>query len=81
MEEAYLQDTAGDLVGVLGLSGISKNQVSRLCEEIDERREGVPGPPDQGRLTLPVNRRHQREGQEQRPRGAGCADHGGRRER
>ena len=26
-----------DLVKAMGMSGISKSQVSRLCEEIDER--------------------------------------------
>jgi transposase-like protein len=27
----------GDLVGAMGMSGISKSQVSRLCAEFDER--------------------------------------------
>src|SRR5215208_3593672 len=44
-------------------------------------REGVPRSPDRGRLALPVDRRHLREGQEQRPRRAGRGDHGGRCER
>src|SRR5215203_2512657 len=44
-------------------------------------REGIPRSPDRWRLALPVDRRHLREGQEQRPRRAGRGDHGGRRER
>jgi transposase-like protein len=29
--------SVGELVKALGMSGISKSQASRLCEEIDER--------------------------------------------
>ena len=41
VQEAYIQGistrSVDDLVKALGLTGISKSQVSRLCEEIDER--------------------------------------------
>src|ERR1700758_844190 len=41
IQEAYIQGistrSVDDLVKALGMSGISKSQVSRLCEEIDER--------------------------------------------
>lgn len=41
VQEAYIQGistrSVDDLVRALGMSGISKSQVSRLCEEIDER--------------------------------------------
>ena len=38
---AYVQDistrSVDDLVKALGMSGVSKSQVSRLCGELDER--------------------------------------------
>jgi transposase-like protein len=41
IQEAYIQGistrSVDDLVKALGMSGISKSQVSRLCEEIDDR--------------------------------------------
>jgi transposase-like protein len=41
VQEAYIQGistrSVDDLVKAMGMSGISKSQVSRLCEEIDER--------------------------------------------
>ena len=41
IQEAYIQGistrSVDDLVKALGMNGISKSQVSRLCEEIDER--------------------------------------------
>ena len=41
VQEAYVQGVStrsvDELVKALGMSGISKSQVSRLCEEIDER--------------------------------------------
>ena len=41
IQEAYVQGistrSVDDLVKALGMTGISKSQVSRLCEEIDER--------------------------------------------
>src|SRR4051794_36099324 len=37
LAEKALTASVDDLVKALGMSGISKSQVSRLCEEIDER--------------------------------------------
>ena len=41
VQEAYVQGistrSVDDLVKAMGMSGVSKSQVSRLCEEIDER--------------------------------------------
>ena len=41
IQEAYIQGVStrsvDDLVKAMGMSGVSKSQVSRLCEEIDER--------------------------------------------
>ena len=41
IQEAYIQGVStrsvDDLVQAMGMSGISKSQVSRLCEEIDEQ--------------------------------------------
>ena len=41
IQEAYIQGistrSVDDLVKAMGMSGISKSQVSRLCQEIDER--------------------------------------------
>src|SRR4029453_4247043 len=41
IQEAYIQGistrSVDELVKAMGLSGISKSQVSRLCAEIDER--------------------------------------------
>jgi putative transposase len=41
IQEAYIQGVStrsvDDLVKALGMSGVSKSQVSRLCEEIDDR--------------------------------------------
>ena len=41
IQEAYIQGVStrsvDDLVRAMGMTGVSKSQVSRLCEEIDER--------------------------------------------
>lgn len=41
IQEAYIQGAStrpvDDLVKAMGMSGISKSQVSRLCEEIEAR--------------------------------------------
>ena len=61
IQEAYIQGistrSVDDLVKALGMSGISKSQVSRLCAEIDERVRRVPGAADRRRLAVPVDRR------------------------
>ena len=46
IQEAYVQGvltrSVDDLVKAMGMTGISKSQVSRLCEEIDERVQAFP---------------------------------------
>jgi putative transposase len=46
-----------DLVKALGMSGISKSQVSRLCEEIDERVKAFLDRPIEG--TGPIYQQRQ----------------------
>src|SRR5665213_1726334 len=52
VQEAYIQGVStrsvDDLVKAMGMSGISKSQVSRLCEEIDERVHAFLGRPIEG---------------------------------
>jgi len=52
IQEACIQcistRSVDDLVKALGMSGISKSQVSRLCEEIDERVKAFLEPPIEG---------------------------------
>ena len=52
VQEAYVQGVStrsvADLVRAMGLDGISKSQVSRLCEEIDEKVKPFLGRPIEG---------------------------------
>jgi putative transposase len=52
IQEAYIQGistrSVDDLVKALGMDGISKSQVSRLCGEIDERVHAFPVRPIEG---------------------------------
>jgi putative transposase len=52
VQEAYIQGVStrsvDDLVKALGMTGISKSQVSRLCTEIDERVGAFLGRPIEG---------------------------------
>ena len=52
IQEAYIQGistrSVDDLVRAMGMSGISKSQVSRLCEEIDERVKAFLDRPIEG---------------------------------
>lgn len=52
IQEAYVHGistrSVDDLVKAMGASGISKSQVSRLCEEIDERVNAFLGRPIEG---------------------------------
>jgi len=52
IQEAYIQGistrSVDDLVKAMGMSGISKSQVSRLCEEIDERVQAFLTRPIEG---------------------------------
>ena len=52
IQEAYIQGistrSVDDLVRAMGMSGVSKSQVSRLCEEIDERVQAFLNRPIEG---------------------------------
>src|SRR6266699_2833134 len=52
VQEAYIQGVStrsvDELVQAMGLDGISKSQVSRLCQEIDERVKAFLGRPIEG---------------------------------
>lgn len=52
IQEAYIQGVStrsvDDLVKAMGMSGISKSQVSRLCEEIDEKVKAFLDRPIEG---------------------------------
>lgn len=52
IQEAYIQGistrSVDDLVKAMGMSGVSKSQVSRLCEEIDERVQAFLQRPIEG---------------------------------
>jgi putative transposase len=52
IEEAYVQGistrSVDDLVKAVGMDGISKSQVSRLCGEIDEKVQGFLNRPLEG---------------------------------
>ena len=82
IQEAYIQGiwdrSVDELVKAMGMSAISKNQGSRLCEEIDQRVKAFPRSVDRGRLALAVNRRHLREGTPGRSHRLGGRDRRGR---
>jgi hypothetical protein len=46
----------------MGLDGIGRSEVTRLCAEIDERGQDLLAPVDQGGLALSLARRHRRQG-------------------
>src|SRR5512134_3390701 len=52
IQEAYIEGVSmrsvDDLVKALGMTGVSKSQVSRLCEEIDERVDAFLNRPIEG---------------------------------
>ena len=52
IQEAYIQGVStrsvDDLVKAMGMSGISKSQVSRLCEEIDDKVKAFLSRPIEG---------------------------------
>ena len=82
IQEAYIQGVStrsvDDLVKAMGMSGVSKSQVSRLCEEIDGRVKAFLERPDRRRLALSVDRRHLRQSPAEWPRRLGGGDHRGR---
>ena len=59
IQEAYIQGVStrsvDDLVKAMGMSGVSKSQVSRLCEEIDERVNAfLDRPRTRGSVRAPI---------------------------
>ena len=78
IQEAYVHGVStrsmDDLVQAMGGTGISKSQVSRLCEDraigrhwSEDNGEGRAGrclshPPDRGRMALPLDRRDLSQG-------------------
>ncbi len=89
IQEACVQGistrSVDDLVRAMGMEGISRSQVSRLCAEIDERVRDFLARPIEGSAysptALPLARRHLREGPRGRPHRACRRDHRGGRER
>ena len=80
IQQAYVEGVStrrvDDLVKALGCEGISKSQVSRICQELDVVVDGFMGRPLGGGLPLPVAGRTDPEGQggrqdRQRQRGGG----------
>ena len=43
--QGILMRSVDDQVKAMGMTGISKSQVSRLCGDIDGKVQGVPEPP------------------------------------
>ena len=66
IQEAYIQGVStrsvDELVQAMGMSGISKSQVSRLCGETRRQDPRLPRPALGGRLALSLARRHLCEG-------------------
>jgi transposase-like protein len=65
IQEAYVQGistrSVDELVKAMGMEGISKSQVSRLCGEIDERVQTFPAPADRRRPALSLAGCHLRQ--------------------
>src|SRR5580658_5931534 len=84
IQEAYVQGVStrsvDDLVKAMGMSGISKSQVSRLCEEIDDKDQSLSQPAAGRRLVVSLARRDLSEGAQGRPHRLGRRHHRGRRQ-
>jgi hypothetical protein len=82
IQEAYVHGIStravDDLVKAMGGSGVSKSQVSRLCEEIDERVNAFLSRPLEG--TWPYLWIDATYVKARRPDRLGCHDSGGRRQ-
>ena len=84
IQEAYIQGVStrsvDDLVRAMGATGVSKRQVSRLCEEIDARVKAFLDRPLEGDCpgSKSGGRRHLREGAPQPSHRLGRGDRGGR---
>ena len=92
IQEAYIQGVStrsvDDLVKAMGITGVSKSQASRLCEEIDERVNAFLDRPLEGdwpyvwlrvdrrlRRRLRADRRRLRRGRAQAARTTGSRGH------
>ena len=92
IQEAYIQGVStrsvDDLVKAMGITGVSKSQASRLCEEIDERVNAFLDRPLEGdwpyvwlrvdrrlRRQLRADRRRLRRGRAQAARTTGSRGH------
>jgi hypothetical protein len=84
VQEAYVHGVStrsvDDLVRALGMDGISRSQVSRLCEEIDEKVKPFLGRPIEGDA-LRLAGRHLREGAPRRAHRLDRDHHRHRRQR
>ena len=78
--EAYVKGVStrkvDDLVRALGIDGISRSEVSRICKALDDEVRAFLGTPDRGRVPLPLARRDVPQGPRGRP-----GDLGGHRRR
>ena len=85
IQEAYVQGVStrsvDELVKAMGMTGISKSQVSRLCGEIDEQDQGLPQPAAGGRMAVPLARRDLHKGAPGRADRLGRRHHRRRRQR
>ncbi len=71
IQEAYIQGistrSVDDLFKALGMTGISKSQVSRLQRRDRRAGEDLPGAADRGGLALSLDRCQLRQGSPERP--------------
>jgi putative transposase len=85
IQEAYIQGVStrsvDDVIKAMGGTGVSKSQVSRLCEEIDARVKAFLDRPAGRRLALRLDRRHLRQNASQPSDRLGRGDRGGGRQR
>ena len=69
--EAYVKGVStrkvDDLVRALGIDGISRSEVSRICKVLDDGGPHVPGASDRGPVPVPVARRDVPQGPGGRP--------------
>ena len=83
VQEAYVQGVStrsvDDLVQAMGMTGISKSQVSRLCGEIDDKVKAFLARPIEGDSPS-VDRRHLCEGASEWPHRICRGDRRGRRQ-
>jgi transposase-like protein len=82
IQEAYVQGVStrsvDELVKAMGMTGISKSQVSRLCGEIDGKDRGLPRSASRGRVAVYLAGRDLCEGAPRWSHRLGRGDHRGR---